>query len=204
MAATGETIGLEQVDHVAASRDHSDPHIPALAVGVIVWLASELMFFSGLFAAYFTLRATTDVWPPEGVELETVRAGIFTAVLIVSSFTLHVAVGAARGEDRRRAVRWMTVTLVLGVLFVANQGLEYAEADFSISSHAYGSIFYLLTGFHGLHVIGGLLFMGAVIWMISGRTRRAPAVPTMEMCAYYWHFVDVVWVVMFVNIYLLQ
>ena len=102
MAATGETIGLEQVDHVAVgSRDHSDPHIPALAVGVIVWLASELMFFSGLFAAYFTLRAKTAVWPPEDVELEVLRAALFTVVLIISSFTLHVAIGAARRDDRQ-------------------------------------------------------------------------------------------------------
>jgi cytochrome c oxidase subunit 3 len=65
-------------------------------------------------------------------------------------------------------------------------------------------MFYLMTGFHGLHVIGGLLFMVAVLWVISGPTSRAPVVSTMEMCAYYWHFVDLVWVVMFANLYLLR
>ncbi|MEO6123626.1 MAG: heme-copper oxidase subunit III [Ilumatobacteraceae bacterium] len=205
MAATRETIQLDDVDHVATNPGRSgEPRIPALAVGVIVWLSSELMFFSGLFAASFTLRAKTAVWPPAGVELGVGRAAIFTVVLIISSFTLHLAVAAARRDDRVGAVRWLGVTLILGTLFVANQGLEYADASFSISSHAYGSMFYLLTGFHGLHVIGGLLLMGAAVWMISGSTSRAPKVPTMEMCAYYWHFVDLVWVVMFANIYLIK
>ena len=205
MAATGETIDVEQAGHGAPPVGRpAEPHIPALAVGVVVWLASELMFFSGLFAAYFTLRAKTAVWPPVDVELGVLRAGAFTIVLVVSSLTLHAAVGAARRHDQRRATQWLTATLVLGALFVVNQGLEYASADFSISSHAYGSIFYLMTGFHGLHVLGGLVLMGSVLWVVSGPSSRAPVLSTMEMCAYYWHFVDLVWVVMFANIYLIS
>lgn len=203
--SAGDAIGLEGAPNPAATtRSRAEPNPPSLAVGVIVWLASELMFFSGLFAAYFTLRAKTDPWPPGDVELATARAAVATAVLVLSSFTLHTAVAAARRVDGKAAVRWLAVTLTLGALFIANQGLEYAESTFSISSHAYGSMFFLMTGFHGLHVIGGLIFMAAVIWMVSGRTSRAPVVPTMEMCAYYWHFVDLVWVVMFANLYLLQ
>ena len=84
------------------------PRAPStLGVGVVVWLASELMFFSGLFAAWFTLRSVNDRWPPEGVELETARTALATVVLIASSFTMHLAVGAARGEDRRGAIRWL-------------------------------------------------------------------------------------------------
>jgi cytochrome c oxidase subunit 3 len=175
-----------------------------LAIGVVVWLSSELMFFSGLFAAWFTLRASTSPWPPAGVELAKGRTAIATLVLIASSFTMHGAVKAAERNDRSRAIRWLAFTAALGALFLGNQALEYHDAPFSISSHAYGSIFYLMTGFHGLHVLGGLLFMGAVASAIAGKTSKAPAAPTVEACAYYWHFVDVVWVAMFSTIYLLS
>jgi cytochrome c oxidase subunit 3 len=175
-----------------------------LNVGVVVWLASELMFFSGLFAAWFTLRGAADRWPPAGVHLETPRALAFTLVLIASSGTMHLAVSAADRLDRRGAVRWLAVTALLGAVFLGNQALEYANLDFRIGSHAYGSIFYLLTGFHGLHVLGGLLFMGAVAGVIGGSTSRAPAPPIVQVCAYYWHFVDVVWVAVFLTIYVLR
>lgn len=175
----------------------------ALSVGVVVWLASELMFFSGLFAAWFTLRSSTRPWPPPGVELATSRTALATAVLVASSLTMHRAVGAAVRGDRVAGVRWLGLTALLGAVFLGNQAWEYIEAPFRISSHAYGSVFYLLTGFHGLHVLGGLAFMAAVAGMVSGRGSRAPLAPTIEVCAYYWHFVDVVWVAMFATIYLL-
>ena len=173
-----------------------------LSVGVVVWLSSELMFFAGLFAAWFTLRAGNDPWPPEGVELEVGRTALATAVLVTSSATIHVAVGAAHRDDRVAAVRWLGVTGALGALFLANTLSEWAAADFSIDSHAYGSIFYLLTGFHALHVAGGILLMGAVAGAVVGRS-RAPAAATVEVAAAYWHFVDVVWLAVFASVYLL-
>ncbi len=181
-----------------------DPRMPStLGVGVIVWLASELMFFSGLFAAYFTLRSVNDVWPPKGVELATARTAVATAVLVSSSGAMHMAVVAARRNDRRGAVRWLGVTALMGLIFLSNQALEYVQAPFRLTSHAYGSVFYLMTGFHGAHVIGGLVFMGAVAAAIAGRS-RVPTHQTVEVCAYYWHFVDVVWVAMFLTIYVLR
>ncbi|HET9609800.1 MAG TPA: heme-copper oxidase subunit III [Acidimicrobiales bacterium] len=179
------------------------PSPTTLGVGVVVWLASELMFFAGLFAAYFTLRGINDPWPPEGVELETLRTAAATLVLLSSSGTMHVAVGAAGRDDRRGAVRWLAITALLGAVFLSNQVAEYAEAPFSLGDHAYGSIFYLLTGFHGLHVLGGLVFIGAVAVAIAGRS-RAPAHETVEVCGYYWHFVDVVWIALFATVYLLR
>ena len=175
----------------------------ALSVGVIVWLASELMFFAGLFAAWFTLRAGNEVWPPDDVELAVARTAGATVVLLASSLTMHGAVSAAERGDRRGAVRWLAVTGGLGALFLVNLGLEYAELPFGMSTDAYGSIFYLMTGFHGLHLLGGILFMAAVAAAIAGPTSRTPVAPTVEVCAYYWHFVDVVWVAMFATIYLL-
>ena len=168
-----------------------------------MWLASELMFFAGLFAAYFTLRSINDPWPPEGVELATGRTAVATVVLVASSGAMHMAVMAAGRDDRRGAIRWLGITALMGAVFLTNQAVEYAEAPFQIDDHAYGSIFYLMTGFHGLHVLGGLVFMGAIAVAIAGRS-RAPAHETVEVCAYYWHFVDVVWVAMFATIYLVQ
>jgi cytochrome c oxidase subunit III len=180
------------------------PEAPStLGVGVVVWLASELMFFAGLFAAYFTLRSINDPWPPADVELETVQTALATVVLLSSSLTMHKAVVAARRDDRSEANRWLGVTALLGAVFLANLVHEYSVADFSLDDHAYGSIFYLMTGFHGLHVLGGLVLMGATAAAIGGRS-RAPAHEPVEVCGYYWHFVDVVWVVMFATIYLLR
>jgi cytochrome c oxidase subunit 3 len=187
---------------VAGTRD--DRRASPLGVGVVVWLSSELMFFAGLFAAYFTLRSAADRWPPADVHLSTGRTALATAVLVSSSITMHAAVKAADRDDRRRAISWLTITAMLGLVFLSNQALEYADADFRISSHAYGSVFYLMTGFHFLHVLGGLLFMGAVAFAIGGRSSRAPAAATVQVCSYYWHFVDVVWVAMFATIYLLK
>ncbi len=174
-----------------------------LGVGTVVWLSSELMFFAGLFAAYFTLRADNMTWPPEDVELATLRTAAATAVLVASSFTMHVAVRSAERGDRSTAVRWLLITAGLGALFLINQAIEYIEAPFSISTHAYGSIFYLMTGFHGLHVLGGIAFMLAIIGAVGGRS-AAPVGPGVTVCGYYWHFVDVVWVAMFATIYLLR
>ncbi|HEY3140452.1 MAG TPA: cytochrome c oxidase subunit 3 [Acidimicrobiales bacterium] len=178
--------------------------LSTLHVGVVVWLASELMFFAGLFAAYFTLRSVNDVWPPAGVELETGRTALATVALVASSGTMHHAVGLAKQPGRKRqAITWLGITALLGALFLTNQAVEWAQAPFRLDDNAYGSIFYLMTGFHGLHVLGGLILMGAVAVTISGRS-RASAGPIMEVCGSYWHFVDVVWVAMFSTIYLLK
>ncbi len=173
-----------------------------LAVGTVVWLASELMFFSGLFAGWFTVRAANPIWPPEGAEVDPVRTGAATVVLLASSFTMHAATRAAEHGNRRSAVRWTLATVAMGSVFVANQALEYTELDFTLASHAYGSMFYLMTGFHGLHVIGGLALMLAIIAVGTGRTRASLA-EGLTVTEYYWHFVDVVWVGMFVTIYVL-
>jgi cytochrome c oxidase subunit 3 len=175
-----------------------------LGVGMVVWLASELMFFAGLFAAWFALRGQNDPWQPEGVELETLRTALATAVLVASSLTLHAGERAAHAGDRRRAGGWVLITAALGLAFLANQALEYAGLDFSVSDHAYGTLFYTLTGFHGLHVLGGIALMLVVLLVGTGRGTRAPLDESLTVTAYYWHFVDAVWVAMFATIYLLS
>jgi cytochrome c oxidase subunit 3 len=180
-------------------------HSSVLTVGTVVWLASELMFFSGLFAAYFTLRAlSTDEWPPHGVELQPVVAGAFTAPLVASSGTIQLGVRALGRGDRRRFRVWVGATLVLAAVFLSNQAREYAEASFSIGSHSYGSAFYLTTGFHGLHVLGGMLAMVVLLGRAANPRFGAEETPAVEVVSYYWHFVDVVWIALFATIYVLQ
>ena len=175
-----------------------------LAVGVVVWLASEVMFFAGLFAAYYTLRANNAVWPPKDVELDTWRALLATVVLLSSSGTMHLSVRAADRRDRHSALRWLAVTWALGAAFLVNLGFEWAGNDFRMSSHAYGSIYYLITGFHGLHLLGGLGLMIAAAFVVSGSDSRAPLGATFTVSAYYWHFVDAVWIGVFLTIFVIR
>jgi cytochrome c oxidase subunit 3 len=175
-----------------------------LAVGVVVWLASELMFFAGLFAAYYTLRAETDVWPPEGVELDVPRAFASTVLLLASSGTMHLSVVRAEHGDRKGALRWLAVTFVLGTAFLVNLGLEWAGNDFSISSNAYGSIYYVLTGAHGAHLAGGLALMVVAAAAVHGTQHRLQIGSVYTISAYYWHFVDLVWLAVFATIFLVQ
>jgi cytochrome c oxidase subunit 3 len=175
-----------------------------LKVGVIVWLASELMFFGGLFAAYYTLRGVDQQWPPPGVELNTLRAFVFTVVLVASSVTMHFAVKAADRDDRREALRWLFFTFVLGAAFLVNLALEWAGNSFTLTDNAYGSIYYLLTGFHGAHLFAGLALMAAAAIAVSGTDSQVPLGPTFTVSAYYWHFVDAVWIGVFLTIFVVK
>ena len=173
-------------------------------MGAVVWLASEAMFFAGLFAAWFFLRGETDgPWPPEGVHLDVPRTLAATLVLVASSFTMHAGHQAAERHDERQATRWVLLTALLAVVFLGNQALEWAELEFEVSSHAYGTLFYVLTGFHGLHVLGGVVLMLTVIGATTGRSRMHLDEPLL-VTSYYWHFVDVVWVAMFLVVYVLS
>jgi len=180
-----------------------------VAVGTIVWLASELMFFSALFAMYFTIRSVTgaDHWPPEDVHLAVGYSAIFTTILIASSFTCQWGVFKAEEGDVYGMRRWMFLTLLMGLTFVLGQANEYRNQyaeGMKISSHGYGSVFYLTTGFHGLHVIAGL-FAFVLLLLRSTVGRYTPEKATSAIVvSYYWHFVDVVWVGLYATIYLIK
>ena len=175
-----------------------------LVVGVVVWLASEVMFFGGLFAAWFVLKAHNEPnWPPPGEELEVLRTAVFTVVLLLSSLTVHQAVAAAERGDRRTSLRWLALTIVMGASFLTNEVLEWISLPFGFDASAFSTIYYLLTGFHGAHVLGGLVLMGSVAWVVFSKASRAPSHEAMRCVGYYWHFVDVVWAVLFLVVYVL-
>ncbi|MEO5852825.1 MAG: heme-copper oxidase subunit III [Nocardioides sp.] len=191
-----------------------------VSVGTIIWLSSELMFFAALFAAYFTIRAVSpDLWAGETQLLNIPFATGNTIILVLSSVTCQLGVFAAeRGQVGRAGSllkfggwglrEWFALTYVMGAIFIGGQALEYAELvheGVTIPSSAYGTMFYLATGFHGLHVTGGLIAFLFVLGrtLIAKKFTHEQAVSAIVV-SYYWHFVDVVWVALFATIYLIK
>ena len=129
---------------------------------------------------------------------------MFTGVLLVSSWTIHLAVAAAEQRRRSTSLRWLAVTVLMGAAFLANEALEWTQLPFRFDSSAFSSIYFLLTGFHGLHVLGGLVLMSSVAWVVFSPASRAPSGEAMRCVGYYWHFVDVVWAILFVVVYVLR
>ncbi|MFL5750895.1 MAG: heme-copper oxidase subunit III [Chloroflexota bacterium] len=183
-------------------------------LGMLLFICSEVMFFSGLFAAYFAVRAAAPVWPPivqgdaaltEAFKLhaEPWFAAGLTIILILSSFTCQFAVWAIRRDDRTGFVRNIAVTLTLGIVFLIGQAYDYATLGFGISDGPFGTTFYTLTGFHGAHVFGGAIMLSVVLYRgLAGQfsSRHHDAV---EATSLYWHFVDVVWIALFSTLYIL-
>jgi cytochrome c oxidase subunit III len=198
----------------AVDTGHAHPSVnrPNLtSVGTIIWLSSELMFFAALFAMYFTLRSVTgaEFWKAHAEALNVPFSATNTTILVLSSFTCQMGVFAAERGDVKKLRAWFTVTFVMGATFIGGQIFEYTELvtkdGISLSSSPYGSVFYLTTGFHGLHVTGGLI----AFLLVLGRTYAARRFTHEQATAaivvsYYWHFVDVVWIGLFATIYLIK
>jgi cytochrome c oxidase subunit III len=183
-----------------------DPMPPAL-LGVILFVASECVFFAALFGAYFTVRAQAPVWPPQGIS-EGLHAwplpAIATMFLITSSFTMQAAIFAVRRGDQRTMMRMLKITLLLGAVFLGMQGYDYATLGFSIHDTVYGTTFFTMTGFHGAHVAGGLVFIYLMLargW--AGQLTKDNHY-ALEGAAIYWHFVDIVWIGLFCTLYILK
>ena len=191
-----------------------------MAIGTVVWLASELMFFAGLFAMYFTLRASRpDIWEDNVHKLNVTFALINTIILVLSSVACQMGVFAAEQLKPRRTgsllnvkawgmAEWFVLTFIMGAIFVAGQAYEYAtlvSEGVTIASSAYGSAFYITTGFHALHVTAGL-----VAFLLNiGRAYVAKRFGHYEatsaiVVSYYWHFVDVVWIALFFVVYFVK
>jgi cytochrome c oxidase subunit 3 len=164
------------------------------------------MFFAGLFASYFTIRAANAVgWPGPNVKLATSRDAAFTLVLVASSFTMQWAAHQLGRGRRADAIRWIVATVVLGAVFLANQAVEWTQVPFRPATSAYGSLFFIMTGFHGLHVLFGLLAMGGLVLRLGAHGRAdAGAEPAAEVITYYWHFVDVVWIGLFITLFFIR
>jgi len=203
--AVADTAALQE----RPAEDHHKPGgISSSLLGMVLFIASEIMFFGGLFGAYFTLRSAAPEWPPpDNPHLSAIYAAVLTAILVTSSVTMQFGVWAIRKNNQRRLILWLAVSLLLGATFLAMQALEYAnliEEGMTLSSGVFGSTFYTLTGFHGAHVAGGAAFILIVLLRARSGQFTARYHDTVEMASYYWHFVDVVWLGLFSTIYLLR
>ena len=195
--------------HSAPPPEHLEAReagMPTALLGMVLFIASEVMFFGGLFSAYFYSRASVgaEEWvPPSGHDLELFLPLILTVILVASSVTMQLGVWAIRRGNRGALTVWTAVTLVLGVLFLMGQLYDYSQLGFTIADGLYGTTFYTLTGFHGAHVFGGtvglaILLARSLQGQFSGQHHVA-----VEAISIYWHFVDVVWIALFAMLYFL-
>jgi cytochrome c oxidase subunit III len=196
-------------DPHAAAGGHAQRGISNPILGMILFITSEVMFFSGLFAAYFATRAANQPWPPQvfnGILDPLGPIIVATIILITSSFTCQFAVWSIRKGDRRGFIRNITVTFILGIVFLLMQAYDYTllfSEGMTLGSGPFGTTYFTLTGFHGAHVFGGVLMLGVLLYrgtagQFSGRHHDA-----VEAVSLYWHFVDVVWILLFSILYLL-
>ncbi|AVH88691.1 Hypothetical protein NG00_01449 [Corynebacterium camporealensis] len=180
-----------------------------VSVGTIVFLSQELMFFAGLFAMWFTSRANGQEgnWAEQTAHINLPMGFLITAILVSSSFTSQFGVFAAERGDVYKLRLWYSITIALGVVFLGIMAFEWYELiihGVTVQASVFGSVFYIITGFHAAHVTAGLIAF-AIILLALAKTKFTPAQATAAMAvSYYWHFVDVVWIGVFVVIYLIQ
>jgi cytochrome c oxidase subunit 3 len=202
----GSTLDSVELNaHPTAIASAHEAHPDHRLFGLLVFLAAEGMIFLGLFSAYLTFRAVYPSWPPIGTpERELLLPGINTLVLIASSFVIHKADTAIKKSNVAGLRFWFLVTAVMGAVFLAGQIYEYNHLEFGLKTNLYASTFYVLTGFHGLHVFFGLCLILAVLWrsLKPGHYSQNHHFG-VEAAELYWHFVDVVWIILFILLYLL-
>lgn len=203
---------------IAASHGHAEEHhgppeahqsarIDRTILGILLFILSEVMLFGAFFAAYFFIRvvANDGPWPPAGIELPVLIAGINTAILVSSSFTVHYALEAIKHNNRNGLKLGLTMTWLLGATFLFIQINEYVHIGFTPRDGAFGSIFFSLTGLHGAHVFVGLL----LLTFANIRAYRGHFGPNqkdhlgVEVPGIYWHFVDIMWIIVFLAVYII-
>jgi len=175
-----------------------------LVFGVVLFLASELMFFAGLFAAYFDLRSQTTIWPPPDVHLDVIGSSLGTLLLAISSATILMVTRALNRNRVKLARAWLGASIVLAIAFLANALRGWSRNTFRIDTHAYGSLFYAMTGFHALHVAVGILLLCALFFGLRTSALQSNRRAGAEAITYYWHFVFIVWVGIWGAIYLIR
>jgi cytochrome c oxidase subunit III len=211
-------------DHTAVSGLAHDTSggISNPILGMLLFLTSEVMFFAGLFAAYFNLRANlgadwgkfgehdfAELLAPLPLTTETGALNLIlpaTIILVVSSFTCQFGVWAIRNDDRTGLVRNIGVTLILGILFLIMQGYDYAvlfSEGLNLAAGPFGTTYFTLTGFHGAHVFGGVIMLAVVLYRGMSGQFTGRHHDMVEATSLYWHFVDVVWILLFATLYIL-
>ena len=190
--------------------------ISNVILGMLLFITSEIMFFAGLFAAYFTLRASAPGWPPAGFEgklawLPTAEhvipvVTLATILLVTSSWTCQVGVWGIRRGDHTALVRGIGVTVVLGMVFLLMQAYDYTilySEEMRLDTGVFGTTYYTLTGFHGAHVLGGVVMLSVVLYRALAGQFSKDHHDMVEAASIYWHFVDIVWILLFSTLYII-
>jgi cytochrome c oxidase subunit 3 len=204
MEAASVPIAHDDHDHHGPPPANRSSRVEPQLLGMLLFIISEVMVFGAFFTAYFFIRiVSADQWPAEGTELPKLIAGINTAILVSSSLTMHWAQTTIKNGNRFGLQAGMLTTFLLGLTFLFIQINEYVHIGFSPADHAQGSVFYGLTGLHGAHVFIGLTLLA----MVTVRAFRGHFSPHehrgVEVPGIYWHFVDVMWIVVYTTIYIL-
>jgi cytochrome c oxidase subunit 3 len=219
----GHTV--DEHNPVAGMAHDSRGGISNPILGMLLFICSEVMFFSGLFAAYFSVRAASVPWPPIiqapanadeaskqaaaaltehfNLHAEPFYALGLTIILVLSSVTCQLGVWAIRRDDRTGFIRAFGVTLVLGIVFLLGQLYDYSTIGFGVSDTPFGTTFYTLTGFHGAHVFGGAIMLSVILYRGLAGQFSSRHYDAVEGVSLYWHFVDVVWIALFSTLYIL-
>ena len=203
-ASIAADVAHEHDEHHGPPAPNVSSRVEAQFLGMLLFIISEIMLFGAFFTAYFFIRVVGEAdWPAQGDELPVAIAGVNTAILLSSSFTMHFALEGARNENRRALKIGMLTTTLLGLTFLTIQVNEYVHLGFAHHDNAQGTIFYGLTGLHGAHVFVGLTLLTfatirAFRGHFSAKEHRGVEVPGI-----YWHFVDVMWIFVYSTIYVI-
>jgi cytochrome c oxidase subunit 3 len=208
VTADAPALAVAHADPHASASGHAQRGISNPILGMLLFITSEVMFFSGLFAAYFSSRAANTPWPPDAFDhilnpLSLIL--VATIILILSSFTCQFAVWSIRKGDRTGFIRNISITFVLGIIFLVMQAWDYSiliGEGMTLGSGPFGTTYYTLTGFHGAHVFGGVLMLGVILYRGLAGQFSAKHHDAVEAVSLYWHFVDVVWILLFSILYL--
>ncbi|GCL36499.1 MAG: heme-copper oxidase subunit III [Sphaerospermopsis kisseleviana] len=193
---------------ITTSENHTSEHEqhPDLRVwGLLTFLISESLMFGGFFATYLFFKGTTAVWPPEGTEVELLVPTVNTIILVSSSFIIHFGDKAIKKNSVGWMRFWYFITFLMGAVFLVGQVYEYMNLGYGLTTNVFANCFYLMTGFHGLHVfVGLLLILGVFVRSFGPNHYNSMQHTGIEMAEIYWHFVDIIWIILFTLVYLMN
>ena len=201
MSAHAEPAG----HHHGPPTANQSSRVSSTVLGMFLFIASEVMLFGSFFTAYFFVRVVNNPpnWPPIGFHLPVFVAGVNTAILVTSSFTVHWALQSIRRGNRAGMQAGLVLTFLMGLTFLLTQMIEYARVGFAPHDNAFTTVFFGLTGLHGAHVFVGL----TILMFMTIRAFRGHFTPAhhdgIELGGIYWHFVDVMWIVVYTTVYIL-
>lgn len=185
-------------------QDHEEHHQDLRIWGILTFLGSESLMFGGFFATYLIFYSTYTTWPPEGTEVELLVPIINTIILVSSSFVFNRGTHAIKQNDTPGLQFWLGLTALMGVIFLGGQVYEYLTLGYGLTENIFSNCFYLMTGFHGLHVLVGVLLILGVLWRSRIQDHyTAKNHIGVEVAEIYWHFVDIIWIILFTLVYIL-